>query len=467
MKLSLKMIAEKLEERTAVLKFKDIYSTIRLERPLFLNEETELAPDTLYVASADAIPKITQYHNGCALLIPGGPDTLIRNCPAVILTDPSCDVLDLYNEVNEIFDRFEQWEQRLKEALQESSCEASLEKIVLSPEGILDSPVLLCGPDGPGRERMLSLQKGADIRRLSTERAPFILSSPDSSSRFMIRNLFAGDSVLYHLLLQEEERDFRETDFQYLDLLAVYAETILRKEYGIYSYDTSLLTQLFTGILEGEAVSSRQLEPELMRIRWSAEDEFALLYTDAPAPVFRTFPGVFSFARGEKTLLLANLSQMPDCLSQLKAFFGGSSFHAGVSNPFKGLENLQRACRQAETAYQLRDNTVFMPFRDCVLSYLIRTASLEFAPEDLLSPVYIRLKEHDRLNRTEYLKTLQEYLLHNLNAVQTAAALFTHRATIIYRIKRICEIGGTDLKKPDELLHLTLSFKLDRMFPET
>ena len=77
--------------------------------------------------------------------------------------------------------------------------------------------------------------------------------------------------------------------------------------------------------------------------------------------------------------------------------------------------------------------------------------------------MYLRLKDHDRQNRTEYLKTLEEYLLHNGNAVQTAAALFTHRATIIYRIKRICEIGHTDLKKPDELLHLTLSFRIDRL----
>ena len=164
--------------------------------------------------------------------------------------------------------------------------------------------------------------------------------------------------------------------------------------------------------------------------------------------------------------MILNLSRSPKVPEELDQIFQSRGLYAGRSNPFAGLSRLKRFCRQAETAFRLcceKKEPGSLLFSDCVLTCLIDTAFREYEPEDLLSPVYIRLKEHDRQNRTEYLKTLEEYLNQHGNAVQTAAALFTHRATIIYRIKRICEIGCTDLKKPDELLHLTLSFRIDRL----
>ena len=69
-------------------------------------------------------------------------------------------------------------------------------------------------------------------------------------------------------------------------------------------------------------------------------------------------------------------------------------------------------------------------------------------------------EQYDKANHTDYLNTLKVYLLNNQNAVQTAKELFIHRGTILYRIKRICEIGQTNLSDPDELLHLYLSLRL-------
>jgi len=57
-------------------------------------------------------------------------------------------------------------------------------------------------------------------------------------------------------------------------------------------------------------------------------------------------------------------------------------------------------------------------------------------------------------------KTLQSYIKNNLNAVQTVKKLFIHRSTMIYRLERIKEIGRTDLKNTDELLHIQLSLRL-------
>ena len=53
-----------------------------------------------------------------------------------------------------------------------------------------------------------------------------------------------------------------------------------------------------------------------------------------------------------------------------------------------------------------------------------------------------------------------------MNAVATSKALFIHHATMVYRIKRLKEIGGIDFSNIDKLAHLVLSFHLMEMQPE-
>ena len=397
-----------------------------------------------------------------------------------IVTDGTLDTLQLYDEIGEIFQTFLDWEEALKNASAPDQPGNALFELLRSSEDLFQNPVLLCNSESPflrietsvpqpeaeDTETHKLLSALSSDRRLTTEREVFLFMQKDFSRKALIRNLFAGDAVIYHLMVIGANRDLRETDFQFLEFLAAYAETVLRREYGIYSRDTSTLSELFGAMLSGAQWDKAILSSELERIRWAEEEEYAVLISDAPSSDFRTFPEILSFVHDGKTLMIANISRSPEILTELDRIFRDKGFFAGISNPFNGLSRLKRFCGQAQTAFRLcseQKESGCLSFSDCVLTCLIDSAFREYEPEDLLSPVYLRLKEHDRQNRTEYLKTLEEYLLHNGNAVQTAAALFTHRATIIYRIRRICEIGHTDLKKPDELLHLTLSFRIDRL----
>ena len=78
----------------------------------------------------------------------------------------------------------------------------------------------------------------------------------------------------------------------------------------------------------------------------------------------------------------------------------------------------------------------------------------------LYSPIYYRLEQYDKENGTSYLETLRVYLNCRMNTVQAAKELFIQRSTMIYRLKRIREIGDTDLENTDELLHLYLTFSI-------
>ena len=77
---------------------------------------------------------------------------------------------------------------------------------------------------------------------------------------------------------------------------------------------------------------------------------------------------------------------------------------------------------------------------------------------DLASPALAKLRKYDIDNGTEYYRTLFTYLLCERNQTLTAEKLFLHRNTLIYRVNRIEEIIGTDLKEERERLYLLLSY---------
>ena len=59
--------------------------------------------------------------------------------------------------------------------------------------------------------------------------------------------------------------------------------------------------------------------------------------------------------------------------------------------------------------------------------------------KDLIPPKLISLAEHDKSKDTMYLETLYYYLIRNRSLKKTCDALFTHRNTVLYRIRRIQE----------------------------
>ena len=514
MKLSLKMISERLEQQVRILKFKDIFGTIRLSRPIFLTDETTLLANTLYISSADQLPENLTYEEGSALILSGSSDMNIISSPAVILTDPEIDIFRIHNYVNQIFDFFDNWQSQMDQAAFNCGRLSAFEKFMNCSSALFENTLILADPsfnymisrgdDASSadhylfkripEESLLKLQKSPILHRLMTEQEIFIASDEAIPGKYMVRNIFHENSIMYRVAIRETARPFRETDYLFLELFAQYIDRLIQKDYSVSASDDSLLSKLLSSAIASAKLNKALLHSELDKIRWAVSDNYMIIYVASNdqnllvdsipyycMEIIRDFPGIFAFNYRNHIILLINLDHYEDsetdtqeimestAFQPLKQFINSFHLHAGISNHFCNLYDIRRFYRQAVVACEIgsRENpeqsVAF--FSSCVLSYMFNMASAEFSREDLLSPVYVRLFEYDKQNNTEYLKTLREYLDQNMNAVQTAANLFIHRATLIYRIKRLCEIGKTDLKDPEELLHISLSFRLAESTP--
>ena len=74
-----------------------------------------------------------------------------------------------------------------------------------------------------------------------------------------------------------------------------------------------------------------------------------------------------------------------------------------------------------------------------------------------------RLRNYDKLHQTYLVHTLNLYLECDCNVYQTAKELTVHPNTMNYRLKRIREVSGLDLKNPNQKVTIYLGFKMEKM----
>ena len=76
------------------------------------------------------------------------------------------------------------------------------------------------------------------------------------------------------------------------------------------------------------------------------------------------------------------------------------------------------------------------------------------------------LLDYDRRQNADLIHTLEAFFSAHGNLANTAEELNVHRNTLLYRLKRIAEIGSVDLKQPETRLALQLALAVLRLLPE-
>ena len=79
---------------------------------------------------------------------------------------------------------------------------------------------------------------------------------------------------------------------------------------------------------------------------------------------------------------------------------------------------------------------------------------------EFVNPSIRRLAAYDKEKSAQYCETLYHYLVHNRSLKETGEAMFTHRNTVLYRIRRIRDEFGISIDDPDLHLGLLLSVSI-------
>lgn len=79
---------------------------------------------------------------------------------------------------------------------------------------------------------------------------------------------------------------------------------------------------------------------------------------------------------------------------------------------------------------------------------------------DLIAPQVQALADYDRRYHTQYCLTLYTYFICHHSVQSTCERLFTHRNTVLYRLRKLREEFGLELDDPEQTLALLLSVSI-------
>lgn len=146
-------------------------------------------------------------------------------------------------------------------------------------------------------------------------------------------------------------------------------------------------------------------------------------------------------------------------LDKLKDFVAKRKLKAGISIIFRKFSLLSGHYRQAESALEKCPEGQCVEFKDMLADYVF-----SFVPEDqlplLISSDIKHLIDLEGHYSFPLLETLRKYLDCNCSLQDTAAALFIHKNTMLYRLNIIKEIIRADLSDANDRIQLMISFRL-------
>ncbi len=145
--------------------------------------------------------------------------------------------------------------------------------------------------------------------------------------------------------------------------------------------------------------------------------------------------------------------------------FKDSNYIISYGTAADSLEEIPNSYNEALEAANigqiLEKYNSIMSFEDIGIYRFISRLKEKGVPlTELIPPRLQKLRKYDQENNTELIKTLQTFFYCNNNAKEAAKQLHVHYKTMLYRLERIKEICGLDLKDYKDKLEIQVGLEV-------
>ena len=138
---------------------------------------------------------------------------------------------------------------------------------------------------------------------------------------------------------------------------------------------------------------------------------------------------------------------------------------AGISNKFHDITNILNYYKQALRAIEIGTSYQNVPdlfvYEEYSVHHMLHIFCQKEDPSVFCHPDLKLLMEYDQKNDTQLAETLYMYLRNERNYSMTAEAMFIHRNTILYRLKKIDSLVSINYDDYDERQYIILSYELN------
>ena len=236
----------------------------------------------------------------------------------------------------------------------------------------------------------------------------------------------------------------------------------------INTYET-----LFIRLLEGN-LTRENAEKDCRELQWNVPENIRLLiarsedgkdYPSVLQPAMEKLVKTFRKAKGivytGRIVIFFEDAPLGD---DTRRILENHRLYAAVSQSFSDISQAREYFRQAENALNLA-RKLSLPqrvsrFEEMNLLFLLDNIGDPERLKQMIHPGIFKLLEADKDGTADLFNTFAVYVecIGNINLV--SEKLFVHRNTVKYRISKIEELLGSDLKDPDGYQVFLLSFKI-------
>ena len=283
------------------------------------------------------------------------------------------------------------------------------------------------------------------------------------------------DSRIATLIFYESGRRMSQRMQWIADSVAEIISPIIVDRYHSFLGSRNYLRQNIVTALRHSTTESAFLHANLARYGWRVDDNYQVLLIDLPpesnnvSHYMYNYENIFAdffdscLALHYDSFILILLHNeacniLDTCLPTLKKQLELDDGTCCIGTVFSDFSQLKLQYRLASLPLRLpASDSRVRYYRDVMGLHLVNELSARFPLRATCHYAAVKLSEYDTKNGTNFLLTLETYLMHNKSILAAAAKLFIHRSTMTYRLKCIDKIVPLALDDPDERLHILLS----------
>ncbi len=296
---------------------------------------------------------------------------------------------------------------------------------------------------------------------------------------WMSGRLLENGMLLGRLNVLELERKYNMGDVQLLQyLVSLFTPSLSRRNEKDEQFSSK---NVFWEMICKNWVAKEAVDRQLAYMSWEREDSFRIFILQTwegmggetnlvflANLISAYIPRASLIRTGDKIVVIVNENQLRE--NQVKLLLEDilkqKNLWAGVSLAVRGIRKLYALYRQAEAALKLgaakRSEENYFRFYDCAMDFIVENSE----PEELVcacQPDVLRLWEEEG-EADGQIRILKSYLANERSLVKTAAALFVHQNTLVYRVKKLLDALEYDMEEDYTRDYMKLSIRILELY---
>ena len=508
LKLNLGLIIDSLPADSYEYVFGDVEGAMNLRGVFPFVPGQSAAEDTLYVSAFDTIASASAECPRFVACIGGGTAARAyfeENQASGIICPNGADMLIVLSQIAEVFHKYDRLEYELFNAMLADSptrsilncCANFFEGHVMLFNSHNSGALLLDHSDNyiPAESNLLWQDILSHNRLISDrnprEKAKMLPSNPgkypkatfheavNNYSPHFVTAFDYGNLRFATLIIMGAKRALSSRQHWLVDYIADIIHPVITRRYNsslnVRNHARVALSNALHLARQSGQNTFNTMKNNLAQLRWDMEDDYRIVLVSLPPECHNVSHYLYNYEHvfinsyfdcialhfEDLIFILLHGDACSITTQQLEIFEKQLELDNGVCSIGAVF------CDFAQVVSHL--NLTVLPFQSSVderriryysemmSAHIIRELESVFPLRAVCNSEVVRLQRYDQENRTNYLTTLETYLMCNNSLSKTANKLFIHKNTMSYRLNCIKEIVKLDLNDPEERLNILLS----------